>query len=105
MSDQNAPQELDWKAIATELAQRVNFAMQHLKAPAGSGMLFLNENGTRKVQHWREYMADGFEMIPGVKADREAMRLYDLPRNKQKKAFEELRKSRQNANDQTKAAA
>ena len=83
--------EPDWKHIATELARRIDFSMRYLKA--GGAGLMLNIN-TGESQHWRDYMADGMELIPGVTVDRELMHLIDLPKNKQKKAIAELKASR-----------
>lgn len=84
--------ETNWEDIAKGLAQRIDFAMRHLKAN-GSGLI-LNIN-TGESQHWRDYMADGIELIPGVKVDRELMHLLGLPRTKQRKAIAELKAKRE----------
>lgn len=83
--------EPDWKSIATSLAQRIDFAMRHLKAN-GSGLLLNINDGTS--QHWRDYLADGMELIPGVVVDRELMHLLELPRTKQRKEIEALKAKR-----------
>lgn len=86
----------DWKEVATTLAQRVTFALENLTAK-GSGLLLNINEGT--TQHWREYMADGLESLPGVKVDREMMHTLDLPRTRQKKAREAIRKGREEASN------
>lgn len=75
----------NWKTIATALAQRVNWAVTYLNS---TGEVINIRTG--KVTAWRDYMADGLEMIPGVKVDREIMHTFSLPRNKQKKARDEI---------------
>lgn len=74
------------------LAQRVNFAITQLHCK-GSGGFMLNTK-TMAMTHWRDYMADGLEMVPGVEIDREIMATFDLPRTKQKKAQAEIKKAR-----------
>lgn len=64
----------DWKKIAYALAQRVTFSVNHLSAKgesSGGGLILNVKNGT--TQHWREFMADGLEMMPGVTVDRELL--------------------------------
>lgn len=80
--------ETDWKEIAMQLAQRVNFAVTQLHCK-GSGGFMLNTK-TMAMTHWRDYMADGLEMVPGVEIDREMMQTFDLPMNKRKKAQKEI---------------
>ncbi len=85
----------DWKAIATALAQRVNFAIMNLDARGSGGMLNLE---TGKVTPWRDYMAEAMEMIPGVKIDREILSTLYLPpakRRKAQKAIVDARKAAQ----------
>lgn len=89
----NTP-EPNWKEIATGLAQRIDFAMRHLKANGSGLMLDMN---TGKSQSWREYMADGMELFPGVVVDRELMHLLDIPRSRQRKAIEALKAERAKA--------
>lgn len=79
--------EPNWKDIACQLAQRVNFAITRLTC-SGSGLLLDLETGTS--QHWRDYLADGVELIPGVTVNRELMHTFGLPRSKQKKAQAEI---------------
>lgn len=49
-----------------------------------------------KLTTWREYMAEGMEMIPGVKIDREIMATLELPPSRRKKAQQEIREKRRN---------
>lgn len=78
--------ETDWKSIALALAQRINFAVVHLK---GDGGLMNIHDGT--FQGWREYFAEGIEQIPGVKVDREMLAAYGLPPAKRKKEIAMLK--------------
>lgn len=80
----------DWKAIALALAQRVDFAVTNLHSKGG-GMLDLN---TGKITGWREYMAEGLEMIPGIAVDREILATLELPPSKRKKAQAEIKAKR-----------
>ena len=82
--------EPNWKEIAMQLAQRVNFAVQHLK---GSGGLLDTETGN--IKGWRDYMAEGIEMVPGVKVDREILATLDLPPQKRRKAQLEIKARRE----------
>lgn len=81
----------DWKAIAMELAKRVNFILTQVEG-GKAGFLIDNKNGG--TRHWRDYMADGLEMIPGVKVDREFMHTMDLPQSKRKKAIAQIKAQR-----------
>ena len=81
----------DWKAVALALAQRVNVAVTQLDVK-GDTYLLGPEAG--EMIHWRDYMADGLEMIPGVKVDREIMHTMGLPRSKRKKAQEQIKANR-----------
>ena len=74
-----------------ELAQRIDFSVRHCKA-GGTGILLHSE--TMETQSWREYMADGLEMIPGVKVDREILATLDMPPAKRKKAQAEIKERR-----------
>lgn len=65
-----ATDEPDWKAIAIALNHRVQMAVKSFKVP-GSGLILNTETNT--MQHWLDYFADGLEMIPGLKVDREMM--------------------------------
>ena len=87
---QSTTEATDWKAIAMELARRVNFAVTNLKSNGG-GMLDLN---TGKITGWREYMAEGLEMIPGITVDREILATLELPPSKRKKAQAEIKAKR-----------
>jgi len=84
----------DWKAIATALAQRVNMAITHLTCQ-GSGIIGNLEKPAEEWQHWRDYMADGLEMYPGVKVDRELMHLNNLPRSKRSKEYKRIMAERE----------
>jgi hypothetical protein len=70
----------------------------HLKPRSGSGMIILDINkpmeGSNTV-HWREYFAQGMEMIPGITVDREIMNTFDLPRTKMIKAQREIQAKRE----------
>lgn len=69
-----AKKKPDWRKIAHALGQRVNFAVGHLHAKGeGKGGGCLLDINTGTMQHWKDYMADALEMIPGVTADRELM--------------------------------
>lgn len=81
----------DWKTIAMALANRVNFALTQVEG-SKAGFLIDNKNGG--TRHWRDYMADGLEMIPGLKVDREIMHTMDLPKSKRKQAREKIRAER-----------
>ena len=85
--------DADWKAIALALAQRVNFAMRHLKCD-GSGVIGNLEKPTSEWQHWTRYMAEAMEMIPGVKIDYEMLDTMALPKAQRKKAQAAIKKSR-----------
>lgn len=87
MTTENDP--TDWKAIALQLGQRVNFAVRNLKAP-GMGIVGNFDKPSSEWQHWHEYFADAMDMVPGVTVDREGMKVYRLPLNKQGKAFRDL---------------
>lgn len=82
----------DWKNIAMELAQRVNFAVTQCK---GTGGVFNSETGD--ITGWRDYMAEALEMIPGVTVDRGMLATYELPPAKRRKAQQELREERRKA--------
>ncbi len=82
----------DWKHIAMQLAQRVNFAVTNCKATGG-----IYNTQTNQITGWREYMAEGLEMIPGVTVDREMLATYELPPAKRRKAQKELREERAKA--------
>ena len=83
----------DWKAIALELAQRVNFAMTNLKCE-GSGLMGDLDKPTSEWRHWTRYMAEAMEMIPGVKIDFEILDTLSLPRAQRKKAQATIKKAR-----------
>lgn len=86
--------EPNWKDIAMQLGQRVNFAISHLKAD-GAGVLADLNKPSDQWQHWRDYMADALEMIPGVTVDREMMHTFGLPLTKRRKAQAEIEKKRE----------
>ena len=78
-----------WETTARALAERVDFAVRHLKGDGG----FLDME-TGKFTPWREYMADAMEMIPGCTVDREILATYSLPKSKRVKAVAEIKKQR-----------
>lgn len=81
-----------WKEIALELSHRVEFAMNHcdFRRSVGTGVVTNNETGKRRW--WREYMAEGIEMLPGTFVDREILEAIDLPAKERRKALLEIRK-------------
>lgn len=88
--------EPDWKTIAIALGQRVNFAINHLDG--GSAGLLADLSGKEaKFTHWHDYFADGLEMLPGVKVDREVLATLRLPKSKRKKAQKEIKDRRAKA--------
>jgi hypothetical protein len=76
----------DWKHIAIQMGRRVNFAGGHLHS-RGSGDL-CDEN-LQEIIHWRDFMADALELIPGLTVDREAMHALDLPQRERRKFFKD----------------
>lgn len=99
MTETNATEQkedaTDWRAIALALARRVNFAVTNLSSKGG-GMVDLN---TGKVTGWRDYMAEGLEMIPGIVVDREILGTLELPPSKRKKAQAAIRTQRAQAQE------
>lgn len=83
----------NWKTIALQLGQRVNFAISHLKSNGGSEIII--DTSTYDTRHWKEYFADAMELIPGIKVDREAMYAVSLPK-RQRNAFFAKRKKQTN---------
>ena len=82
--------EIDWKNIAIELGQRVNFAVQHLSGTNG----FLLNQETMEMTHWHDYFAEGLEMLPDVKIDREILATMRLPKRQGDKARKEIKERR-----------
>ena len=82
----------DWKHIAMQLAQRVNYAVTNCKATGG-----IYNTQTNQITGWREYMAEALEMIPGITVDREMMATYDLPPTKRRKVQKEILDQRKKA--------
>ena len=99
-----AEQEPDWKAIAMALGQRVNFAITHLKAE-GTGLIGNFDIPSSEWQHWRDYMADAMDLLPGVKVDREILCTLNLPRSKQRKAQAEIQARREASNAKVSGAS
>jgi hypothetical protein len=89
----------DWKAIATALGQRVNYAIKYCdcKAP---GMM---NTHTGKVTSWRDYMVEALEMLPGVVIDRDILATLSLPMTKRKKAQAEIKARRAAEKEQSNA--
>ena len=85
MSADNTPDSADWKAIATALGQRVNFAVRNLDCK-GAGVIGNFDKPSSEWQHWRDYMADGLDQFPGIIVDREILHTLNLPKREQKKA-------------------
>jgi len=85
----------DWKEIAMQLAQRVNFAVTKCECKGG-GML---NTKTMQLQDWRSYMADAMDMIPGVKVDREILATLHLPKAKRLVEQKRIKAERQKASE------
>ena len=83
--------EPDWKKIALALAQRVNFAVTNCDMRGGGGLMDVD---TGQITPWRDYMAEGMEMIPGVKIDREILATLYLPLAKRRKEQARIRAER-----------
>lgn len=82
----------DWKSVAIELANKVNFALANL-APRGGGSGLVYNTKTGKTSHWRDGFADALEMLPGLQVDREASHALDLSKKERDKFFKKLRAS------------
>lgn len=82
--------DVDWKKIAIELGQRVNFAVQHLDGK--TGLMFNSQSG--EFTHWHDYFAEGLEMLPNVKIDREILATMRLPKRQGDKARKEIKARR-----------
>jgi threonine dehydrogenase-like Zn-dependent dehydrogenase len=82
--------EIDWKTIAIELGQRVNFAIQHLDARSG----WMFDAKAEQFVHWHDYFADAMEMLPDVKIDREILLTMRLPKRQGNKARKEIKERR-----------
>ena len=89
----DTPDTADWRAIATALGQRVNFAVRNLDCK-GAGIIGNFDTPSSEWQHWRDYMADGLDQFPGMTVDREILHTLNLPRRQQKKAQEKIRAER-----------
>ena len=87
---QHCKERANWEEIARALAERVDFAVRHLKGDNG----FMDME-TGAFKSWREYMADAMEMIPGCTVDREILATYSLPKSKRIKAIAEIKKQRE----------
>jgi len=85
----------DWKEIAMQLAQRVNFAVTNCECKGG-GML---NTETMQIQDWRSYMADAMDMIPGVNVDREILATLHLPKAKRLAEQKRIKAERQKASE------
>lgn len=85
--------EPDWKKIAHELARRCVFVATYIRDASGSGLVMNMKTG--KAQHWRDYVADGIEMMPGVTVDRDMLHAQALPRSRRAKAIREIKERRE----------
>jgi len=83
--------EIDWKKIALELGQRVNFAIQYLDARGG----WMFDDKAKQFVHWHDYFADAMEMLPDVKIDREILLTMRLPKREGNKARKEIKERRE----------
>ena len=110
MSDRNQPppteptlapttgSEPNWRNIAWQLMRQCEFALSKLKANGWTGELIETNGPTITTRHWKEYMADTMELIPGVKVDREAMHACSLPRKQRDKFFRDRAASKEAQN-------
>jgi hypothetical protein len=62
--------EKNWKEIAIALGQRVNYIISYCKPNLKTQMINLE---TREITTSVDYIADGLEMLPSVKVDREML--------------------------------
>lgn len=74
----------NYEEIIRALGQRLVFCINTLRPPAGGGALMNTTTG--KMQSWKDYCADGLEMVPGWKVDRKAMHMTPAQRRKARKA-------------------
>lgn len=82
----------DWKAIATELAKGIRFAIAYMK-PSSPGGAMLNTKTGEMSSVW-EHLGKCLEHYPGVTIDYEMLELNSLPRTKRIKAVKELQEKR-----------
>ena len=90
--------EPDWKNIAGKLMRQCEFALAALKADGWTGELMDTSGPTCTTRHWKEYMADTMELIPGVKVDRQAMHACSLPKKQRDKFFRDRAASKEAQN-------
>ena len=85
----------DWKSVAKSLHDALSMCMKHLKSPVGSsGMVgTFKKDGTFKMRHWREIVADALEKYPGTKIDREACHSIDMSKKNRVKFWKEREKN------------
>jgi hypothetical protein len=72
-------QEVNWKEVALALGQRINYMISYCKPNMKAQMLNLE---TRQITLAADYIADGMEMLPGVKVDREMLAATPAERKK-----------------------
>jgi hypothetical protein len=82
--------DTDWKDVAMALGQRINFVMRNCNL---EGEILLNQDDATMISV-REYLAQGIEMIPGIRVDREILATFDMPMAKRKKAQEKIMAAR-----------
>lgn len=83
MSEPNKS-EPDWKEIAMQLGKRLHCAATNGKF--GNGLMMDVE--TMELSSIYDYFADGLEMIPGVKINRELLKMTPAQRRKHLKKKE-----------------
>lgn len=85
----------DWKSVAKSSHKALTMCMRHLKAPVGSSGVIgeIQKDGTFKIRHWREIVADALEKFPGCKVDREACHALDLSKKNKDKFFSDRNKN------------
>lgn len=72
-------QEVNWKEVALALGQRLNYIISYCKPNLKTQMLNLE---TQEITCAVDYIADGLEMIPNVKVDREMLQATPAERKK-----------------------
>lgn len=71
---------VEYEKIIRALGERVQFAINTLRPPAGGGTMM--DMRTGKQQGWKDYCADALEMVPGWKVNRELMNMTPAQRRK-----------------------
>ncbi len=80
-------QEVNWQEIAQALGQRLNYVISYCKPNMNAGMMNME---THEYTSAVDYIADGLEMLPGIKVDREMLGLSQAGRKKLIKQRKEI---------------